>query len=93
MNYAGMLVNFLDIPDPEKVHNNMTLALMHNHQRTYVKVNHSIDSVEIPLQRITEVINCNILSVTQVHACLYSHVKKYILRHPIQNIWAFGLQL
>ncbi|KAM9440668.1 hydroxysteroid (20-beta) dehydrogenase 2 [Clarias gariepinus] len=34
MNYAGMLVNFLDIPDPEK--------------------------------RITEVINCNILSVTQM---------------------------
>ncbi|XP_053533009.1 hydroxysteroid (20-beta) dehydrogenase 2 [Ictalurus punctatus] len=34
MNYAGMLVNFLDVPDPEK--------------------------------RITEVINCNILSVTQM---------------------------
>ncbi|MCI4394659.1 hypothetical protein PGIGA_G00170970 [Pangasianodon gigas] len=34
MNYAGMLVNYLDVPDPEK--------------------------------RITEVINCNILSVTQM---------------------------
>uniref|UniRef100_A0A3B3RLT3 Hydroxysteroid (20-beta) dehydrogenase 2 n=1 Tax=Paramormyrops kingsleyae TaxID=1676925 RepID=A0A3B3RLT3_9TELE len=34
MNYAGMLVSFLDVPDPE--------------------------------QRITQVINCNILSVTQV---------------------------
>ncbi|XP_035383147.1 very-long-chain 3-oxoacyl-CoA reductase [Electrophorus electricus] len=34
MNYAGMLVHFLDVPDPE--------------------------------QRITEVINCNIVSVTQM---------------------------
>ncbi|KAI5089514.1 hydroxysteroid (20-beta) dehydrogenase 2 [Silurus meridionalis] len=34
MNYAGMLVNFLDVPDPEK--------------------------------KITEVVNCNILSVTQM---------------------------
>ncbi|XP_048853833.1 hydroxysteroid (20-beta) dehydrogenase 2 [Brienomyrus brachyistius] len=42
MNYAGMLVSFLDVPDPE--------------------------------QRITQVINCNILSVTQMTRLVLPHM-------------------
>ncbi|XP_062844879.1 hydroxysteroid (20-beta) dehydrogenase 2 [Trichomycterus rosablanca] len=44
INYAGMLVNFLDVPDPEK--------------------------------RITDVINCNILSVTQMSRLILPHMVK-----------------